>query len=176
VDYVPFQVAVIDLASKGVTLTVANVVAHLHVDPARVETMLDRMTRDGRVDLEVDEKQGSVVYRVRGLSTSTGRLLPEDMRIAGWRMPLGRHDARLKSVTWAIVLAGFFPGLGLAYAAPIRVVLLMSLLVFVLGNIFGAQGWLGPIYWFVMSVTSAFLGGVYAVRFNQEGRRATLHP
>lgn len=174
-DYVAFQVAVIDLASKGVVLTVANVVAHLHIDPARVEMLLDRMTRDGRVDLEVDEVQGSVVYRVRGLSTTTGRLLPEST-FDSWRMPAHRHEGPTKSIMLGVVVGGLIPGLGLAYAAPLRAILLMSLIVLVFGRIFGAHEILGPVYWFVVSAVSAFLGGVYAARFNQEGRRAKLNP
>ncbi len=71
-----FQVAVIDVAWRGVPLTVANVVAHLRIDPELVERDLDRMARDGRVDVEVDvevevdDTLAAVVYRVRGLSTT----------------------------------------------------------------------------------------------------------
>jgi hypothetical protein len=175
VDYVAFQVAVIDLASKGVTLTVANVVAHLHVDPDRVEKLLDQMARDRRVDLEVDEAQGTISYRVRGLSTTTGRLLP-DTHIATWQMPKRGHLRRHKSIMLAVALGGLFPGLGLVYAAPLRAVLLMSFVVLVMGNIFGAHEILGPVYWFAVSASSAFFGGVYAARFNQEGQRAQLNP
>lgn len=174
-DYVAFQVAAIDLAAKGVPLTVANVVAHLHIDPSRVEMLLDRMAREGRVDLEVEEAQGSVVYRVRGLTTTTGRLLPET-HLSSWRMPSQRRDEPGKSVMIAVVLGGLIPGLGLAYAAPLRAIVLMSVIVLVLGHFVGAHEILGPVYWFVVSAISAFLGGVYAARFNQEGRRAKLNP
>ncbi len=174
-EYEAFQVAVIDLASKGVSLTVANVVAHLHIDPARVETYLDRMVRDGRVDLEVDEVRGAVVYSVRGLSTSTGRLLP-DAQLKSWQMPSKLHPGPNKSVTMAVTLGALVPGLGLAYAAPLRVVMLVSFIVIMLGNLVGAHTMLGPIFWMGSSIVSALLGGLYAVRFNQEGHRATLHP
>lgn len=175
VEYEAFQVAVIDLASKGVSLTVANVVAHLHIDPRRAETFLDRMVRDGRVDLEVDEVRGAVVYSVRGLSTSTGRLLP-DTQLRSWRMPSTLRVEPNKSVTMAVMLGLLVPGLGLAYAAPLRVVMLVSFIVIMLGNLVGAHTMLGPIFWMGSSIASALLGGLYAVRFNQEGHRATLHP
>lgn len=174
-QYGAFQVAVIDLASKGVPLTVANVVAHLHIDPTRAETFLDRMARDGRVDLEVDETHGAVVYCVRGLSTSTGRLLP-DVHLVGWRMPATLGLMPSKSVTIAVLLGAVIPGLGLAYAAPLRVVLLVSFIVIALGHLVGAHMMLGPIFWMGSSILSALFGGLYAVRFNQEGHRATLHP
>ena len=173
-NYVEFQIAVIDLAAKGVPLTVANVVAHLHVDPAQTETFLDRMTRDGRVDLEVDEVHGAVVYRVRGLSTSTGRLLPETP-LDTWRMPSSQHLTRGKSVTLAVLLAALVPGIGLAYAAPLRTVLLWSVVLIVMGNFLSAHLLLGPLFWTTASITSALFGGLYAVRFNQEGHRVALH-
>ena len=42
-----FELAVIDLASRGVRLTVANVASHLHVAPAKAEEWLDQMAREG---------------------------------------------------------------------------------------------------------------------------------
>ncbi len=173
-DYVKFQIAVIDLAAKDVPLTVANVVAHLHVDPRQTETFLDRMTRDGRVDLEVDEVRGAVVYRVRGLSTSTGRLMPE-MHLGAWRMPSSHQLTRSKSVTAAVLLAALLPGIGLVYAAPLRTALLWSVAMLVLGHLLGAHMMFGPLFWTTASITSALFGGLYAVRFNQEGHRAALH-
>lgn len=174
-DYVEFQIVVIDLAAKGVPLTVANVVAHMHIDPERTEMFLDRMARDGRLDLEVDEVQGAVVYRVRGLSTSTGRMVP-DMHVRSWRAPTTRRVGPLKSVTLAVVLAALVPGLGLAYAAPLRTAIWASVVVLVIGNIIGGHMMLGPLFWASASIASALFGGLYAVRFNQEGHRAPLHP
>lgn len=173
-DYAQFQIAVIDLAAKDVPLTVANVVAHLHVEPARTETFLDRMAREGRVDIEVDEAQGSVVYRVRGLSTSTGRLVP-DTPVTPWRVPQPYRPAPAKSVTLAVLLAALLPGIGLAYAAPLRTVFLWTLAMVILGNLVAAHLVLGPIFWTGASVVSALFGGLYAVRYNQEGQRSTLH-
>ncbi len=174
-DYVTFQIAAIDLAAKGVPLTVANVVAHVHIDPARTELFLDRMTRDGRLDLEVDEAQGFVVYRVRGLSTSTGRVVP-DLVTSRWFVPPVRLFERRKSVTLAIGLAALLPGIGLVYAAPLRVVLMASLVVLFVGNSIASSMLLAPLFWVSASIVSALFGGLYAVRFNQEGQRARLHP
>ena len=67
-DYAKFQVAVVEIAHDGVPLTVANVVARMRLEPEEAEKKLDRMAKEGRLDLEVDENEGVVVYRVRGLS------------------------------------------------------------------------------------------------------------
>lgn len=173
-DYVEFQIAVIDLAAKSVPLTVANVVAHLHVDPSRTETFLDRMTRDGRVDLEVDEVHGSVVYRVRGLSTTTGQLVPP-MHLDAWRMPSSQRMTPSKSVAMAVLLGALLPGIGLVYAAPLRTVLFWIVAMLVVSNLLGSHLMLAPFFWMTASITSALVGGLYAVRFNQEGHRAALH-
>lgn len=173
-DYAQFQIAVIDLASKDVPLTVANVVAHLHVEPGRTETFLDRMAREGRVDVEVDEAQGSIVYRVRGLSTRTGRLLP-DTTFNVWRAPQLYRPAPPKSVALAVLLAALLPGIGLAYAAPLRTIVLWTLAMIFMGNLVATHLVLAPLFWTGASVLSALFGGLYAVRYNQEGQRSTLH-
>jgi hypothetical protein len=176
VDYVGFQIAVIELASRGVPLTVANVVAHLRIDPERAEKFLDRMARDGRVEVEVDEVQGAVAYRVCGLSTTTPRSMSAaDVHFRPWqieRMP-GREAP--KSVTLAVLLAALFPGFGLAYVAPLRTVLIWSVAMLFFGKIVGTNLILGPLFWMSAIIVSALFGGLYAVRFNQEGHRATLH-
>lgn len=171
-----FQVAVIDLAARGVPLTVANVVAHLRIDPDLVERDLDRMARDGRVDVEVDDTLGAVVYRVRGLSTTAGRSMSSEEQFNRFTQlqPI-RPAAAAKSVTLAVLLAALFPGFGLAYVAPLRTVLVSTLLVIVFGKMFGASLLLGPLFWMTTVIISALLGGLYAVRFNQEGHRAPLY-
>lgn len=173
-DYAEFQIAVIELAATGVPLTVANVVAHLRIDPARAETFLDRMARDGRVDVEVDDVHDSVVYRVRGLSTTTKRALA-DVDLRAWRMQPAHRPAPPKSVTLAVLLAALFPGVGLAYAAPLRTVLMWSIAILIFGKLMGASFILGPLFWTCAVIVSALFGGLYAVRFNQEGHRAALH-
>jgi len=39
----------------------------------------------------------------------------------------------------------------------------------------GSHMMLGPLFWTGASVLSALFGGLYAVRYNQEGQRAALH-
>ncbi|TKD06244.1 hypothetical protein [Polyangium fumosum] len=180
-SYESFQIEVIELGSRGVPLTVANVVAHLRTPPARVQQGLDRMAREGLLDLEVDENEGFVVYRVRGLSTS----LPLARRRAARPKPIDsitpvtytRPSLRMtpqKSVTLAVVLGALVPGLGLAYAAPLRVVLPASLLVIVFGKLLAPLLIFAPLFWVFAIGVSALFGGLYAVRYNQEGHRAPL--
>jgi len=183
VDYDRFQIAIIDLAARGVRLTVANVVAELGLIPQRVEQMLDQMTREGRLDIEVDESQGFVVYHVRGLSLRRRVESPRDVTPAPrgalyhreYRnvFPLSVLPAR-KSVAFGALLGALFPGVGLAYAAPWSVVFAATLIVFVLGKFIGGVLLLGPLFWFVSMGVCSVLGGLYAFRFNQEGRRAPL--
>jgi hypothetical protein len=181
VSYENFQVEVIELGSRGVPLTVANVVAHLRTPPERVQRGLDRMAREGLLDLEVDENEGFVVYRVRGLSTSAPLVRRREARLARAQRstPLTYTRPRdaphgHKSVTLAVVLGALVPGIGLAYAAPIRVVLPASLLVLVFGKILGGSLLFAPLFWVLAIGISALFGGLYAVRYNQEGHRARL--
>ncbi|MDI1475857.1 helix-turn-helix domain-containing protein [Polyangium sp. y55x31] len=180
-SYESFQIDVIELGSRGVPLTVANVVAHLRVPPARVQRALDRMAREGLLDLEVDENEGFVVYRVRGLSTIARRARPRETRPtrAACSTPAtyARHSpltVERKSVTVAVVLGALVPGIGLAYAAPLRVVLAASLLVLVFGKVLVATFIFAPLFWVFAIGVSALFGGLYAVRYNQEGHRARL--
>ncbi|MDC3958256.1 hypothetical protein [Polyangium jinanense] len=180
-NYERFQVEVIELGSRGVPLTVANVVAHLRTPPARVQGGLDRMAREGLLDLEVDENEGFVVYRVRGLSTTAPRPRRREARPmqADRAMPMTYEPpslltVRRKSVTLAVVLGALVPGIGLAYAAPLRVVLAASLLVMVFGRVLGASLIFAPLFWVFAICVSALFGGLYAVRYNQEGHRARL--
>jgi hypothetical protein len=118
VDYAKFSVAVIEIAGEGTRLTTANVVSRLRIDPAKAEKMLDQMARDGRLDLEVDESEGVVVYRVRGLTT----------RVAddGWRSPnesLQSRPGRRDGLAGALRNLGVDPmhvGTALAFGKPFR--------------------------------------------------------
>lgn len=180
-SYENFQIDVIELGSRGVPLTVANVVAHLRVPPERVQRALDRMAREGLLDLEVDEDEGFVVYRVRGLSTTAPLARRRETRPtrAACFAPTtyARHSpltVARKSVTVAVVLGALVPGIGLAYAAPLRVVLAASLLVLVFGKVLVATFVFAPLFWVFATGVSALFGGLYAVRYNQEGHRARL--
>ncbi|HVK69497.1 MAG TPA: hypothetical protein VM694_33800 [Polyangium sp.] len=182
-SYESFQIEVIELGSRGVPLTVANVVAHLRAPPARVQRALDRMAREGLLDLEVDENEGFVVYRVRGLSTSAPlarrRAAKPKPKPIDSITPVTYTRPSLcmtpqKSVTLAVVLGALVPGIGLAYAAPLRVVLPASLLVIVFGKLLAPLLIFAPLFWVFAIGVSALFGGLYAVRYNQEGHRAPL--
>ncbi|MDI3284017.1 hypothetical protein [Polyangium sp. 15x6] len=180
-SYERFQIEVIELGSRGVPLTVANVVAHLRTPPARVQRELDRMAREGLVDLEVDENEGFVVYRVRGLSTTAPRARRREARPMQVARPAPMTYVQQspltvtrKSVTLAVVLGALVPGIGLAYAAPLRVVLAASLLVMLFGRVLGASLIFAPLFWVFTVGVSALFGGLYAIRYNQEGHRARL--
>ncbi|MRG91112.1 hypothetical protein [Polyangium spumosum] len=182
-SYERFQVEVIELGSRGVPLTVANVVAHLRTPPDRVQRGLDRMAREGLLELEVDEAEGVVVYRVRGLSTVKPAPLVRLREVRPLRalrstpVTFTRRSATpaaQKSVTLGVLLGALVPGIGLAYAAPMRVVLAASLIVLVFGKLFGASMIFGPLFWVFAIGASALFGGLYAVRYNQEGHRARL--
>ena len=200
-DYSRFQVAIIEIASEGTRLTTANVVSRLRIDPKKAEKMLDQMARDGRLDLEVDETEGVVVYSVRGLTPPPSRV--DD----GWSAPrsAGRSSAMAalaafdpmhvgtalafgkpfrsasplppslrRSVPVAVVLGFMVPGLGLAYAAPWTVVALTTAVVIAGFKLLPLL--LGVPFLLCAMLASAILGGLYAHRYNQTGRRAPLAP
>lgn len=187
-NYDDFQVAVIELASAGTRLTLANVVAELRIAPRRAEPWLDQMARDGRLDVIVDELDGAVVYRVRGLSprarkrsdgTTVAGLGALDLVRVGQSLGLARRPrAGLggRDVRVGAVLGGLFPGFGLIYAAPWPVVLLGTLVVWLGFKVLAAVS----LFFFAIpflvaaAAVSAVLGALYAHRFNQEGRRARL--
>jgi hypothetical protein len=64
VEYARFQAAVLDLAGEGARLTAAAVAARLKVEPATAGKLLDRMARDGQLDLDVDARSGEIFYTV----------------------------------------------------------------------------------------------------------------
>lgn len=196
-EYGRFQVALVELADDGARLTPANIVARLRIEPAEVERHLDRMTRDGRLELDLDEDEGVIVYRVRGLSprgssrtdtalssleeAAMGRLLPAQVGAAlrfgkyfhksGTPLPVSLR----RSVPRGVVLGGIFPGIGLAYAAPWPVVAVATLVVIV-G--FKALAWISFLlavpFLLAVAVLSGVLGGLYTWQYNQMGRRAPL--
>jgi len=199
VDYSKFQVAVVEIASEGTRLTTANVVSRLRIDPAKAERMLDQMARDGRLDLEVDETEGVVVYHVRGL-TPAPRAADGELRSrlealrrsvegstewahVGTALAFGkpfRNEGRplppslRRSVPAGVVWGGLFPGLGLAYAAPWTAVAIATAIV-VVG--FKVLPFLLAIpFLLCATVLSAVLGGIYTWRYNQTGRRSPLRP
>ena len=199
-DYSKFQIAVIEIASEGTRLTTANVVSRLRIDPAKAERMLDQMARDGRLDLEVDETEGVVVYHVRGLTPSP-RPAPSPLaeRLDALRRSVDRDgDLRTwtgtalafgkpfrtqgrplppslrRSIPAGVALGGLLPGLGLAYAAPWTVVALATFVVVVGFEILPLI--LAIPFLAAATLVSAALGGGYAWKYNQTGRRSALRP
>jgi len=65
VDYDDFQGAVLELADGGTRLTKGSVALRLKVEPASAGVMLDRMTRDGQLELDIDERSGEIFYEPR---------------------------------------------------------------------------------------------------------------
>jgi hypothetical protein len=166
-----FQVAVIELASRGTRLTIANVVAAVRLEPAIAEQWLDEMAQSGRLDVELDESEGVVFYRVRGLS-----LEPRE----GWfgSAPIVPRKKRTKSAVVGALFGLLLPGIGI-YAAPFSAAVLASLCVLVAVKMVGAipllGGLLSSIVLGIAALSSAALGAAYAKRYNLKGKREHLH-
>jgi hypothetical protein len=190
VDYAKFQVAVVEVAHDGVPLTVANVVARLRLEPDEAEKKLDRMAKEGRLDLEVDENEGVVVYRVRGLSPKSmnerldglrKKVESEAMQHVGTALAFGKPfgmrtplPASLRrSIPVGLVLGGLFPGAGLAYAAPWSVAIGATIFV-ILGFKILSFFWLGIPFLMLCVLASAAAGAAYTWRYNQVGHRSAL--
>jgi hypothetical protein len=189
VDQDRFEAEVVSLAADGVKLTVANVAARSLLPPRGVEGMLDSMVASHRLDSEVDEAQGIVVYRVRGLDPGAtrsrlaviereleGDAEPPRRAVMGPRYVVSREAAGSKSVLAGTALAFFFGPLGLLYAGPLEEVALgflgfVSLLcassIPLLGRLAGA---FIPFVWFASIAVQI----VYVARFNANGQRTGL--
>jgi len=202
VDYTKFRDGVVELAAEGKRVTKASAAARLRVEPAEAGALLDRMTRDGELELDIDERSGEIFYerrrRVGGAAppaegatsralSDIGSAIDEGGAIAkkvGTAILLGTKGegplapAKRRKVGVGVVLGGFFPGLGLAYAAPWPVVGVASVVVIVgykiLSFIPFFSGMLTMSFLAICAIASAVLGGLYAWQYNQAGKRATL--
>jgi hypothetical protein len=195
VDYSKFQIAVIELASDGVPVTTANVVARLRVEPKKAEALLDRMARENLLDVDIDDD--IIVYRVRGLTVDPTKKRLDALRGAvesggtstamakiGTAMVFGKRFAKggsplpvslQRSVARGALLGGVLPGLGLAYAAPWTVTVLATLTVVVGFKVLGAISIMLAMPFLVLAcVVSAVYGALYTWRYNQVGKRAAL--
>lgn len=171
-----FELAVIELASRGVRLTVANVASHLHVAPAKAEEWLDQMAREGRLDLELDEVVGLIFYRVRGLTPPPQDIVPRPVP----SRPMPADPKGKKSTAVAAALGLLLPGAGLVYAAPVSAAAVVGLVVLVAVKMLSAFPLLGPLLSSIAlglgALASAVLGLLYARQYNRHGRRTHLAP
>lgn len=164
-----FELAVIDLASRGVRLTVPNVAAALRVEPGVAEQWLDRMAYEGRLDVEVEESEGFVFYRVRGLSPMPTHLVHRPP------MPMVLKE---KSIAIGMLLGLVLPGLGLLYAAPLSAVIIACITSFALVKMLAVLPLIGPLLSSVAlgisALVSALLGALYVKQYNRFGKRTHL--
>ncbi len=184
-----FETEVTRLADSGVRLTVANVAARLRLSSAKTEAWLDELAKAGKLDLEIDEDHGVIVYTVRGL---VPRRMPRadvhpgtELRIAQMEADLERAPQnpralsplgpprRQKSVIVAFLAAAFLPGIGLFYAAPLTSALLASIACILLMKlaVIPFVGWaIGG----GVALASGVAGALYASAFNRTGQRTEI--
>jgi hypothetical protein len=202
VEYDEFQDAVLGLADGGTRLTKGSVALRLKVEPASAGAMLDRMTRDGRLELDLDEGSGEIFYEVRrkggvrdkpqssalaglGKALDSGALAAKVgvgaalamAEARGGKGALVPADKR-RNLAVGVLVGGLFPGIGLVYTAPWPVALGASAVVIVGYKIlalipFFSSFLLIP-FLAVCAVASAVLGGLYTWQYNQNGKRTPL--
>jgi hypothetical protein len=200
VEYDDFQDAVLELAAGGTRITKGNVALRLKIEPTSAGVMLDRMTRDGRLELDVDERSGEIFYEVRA-SRRGGEEAPGTTALAelgkaldggalaakvGTALAMGKVAAaggavapeRRRKVALGALLGGLLPGFGLAYAAPWPVAVGFSLVVVLGVKLIGLIPILSSLllvpFLVVCALASAILGGLYTWQYNQTGRRTPL--
>lgn len=175
-----FELGIIDLASRRVRLTVANVAMHMRMAPSKVEEMMDKMAREGRLDVELDEERGVIFYVVRGLTPP-----PQDivLRPAPPRTPPPSHPAvhaprGNKSVALGALFGLLAPGIGLLYAAPMKATVVVTIATIIGVKMIAAVpliGWLlSSVALGIAALASAVLGAMYVRKFNQTGQRTHL--
>lgn len=203
VDYAAFQEAVIDLADDGVRITKARVAERLSLDPARAGELLDRMTRDDELELDIDERTSEIFYTVssrgRGLArrpSSGGASGDASSGLAalgaihgaiekgglaakvGGALLAGDAGPKRRKIATGVVVGALLPGIGLAYAAPWPIVVGASIVVIggakIIALIPLVSAFLLVPFLVVCAIASGALGGAYAWSFNQAGKRAPL--
>jgi hypothetical protein len=65
VEFDDFQESVLELAQGGTRITKGNVALRLQVTPERASSLLDRMAKDGVLELDIDERSNEIYYEVR---------------------------------------------------------------------------------------------------------------
>jgi hypothetical protein len=228
VEYDDFRGAVLELADGGARLTKGSVALRLKVEPASAGAMLDRMTRDGQLELDIDERSGEIFYEPRhpgerprafpdGHPGERPRAFPDghpgerdpvegksalvELRKAldspmrgalgtalvmaratgatsAMRGGLALPPERRRKLALGVVLGGLIPGLGLAYSAPWPVVLASSVVVLVGFKVLAIIPIFSSLllipFLTVCAIASAILGGLYAWRYNQTGKRSPI--
>lgn len=184
------------LASDGVPVTVANVAARTRLPMRKAEAMLDELLRAGHLDSDVDESEGVVVYKVKGLTAKKGRtrvalddglddLQSRAMRSAGQVLVkqsaqrakaalLAKPEDGKKSLLYG-ALWGLLGPIGLAYSAPWLTVVVSTIVYGLLWKIPIVNSILGALFIFIHLAT-ALLGAAFAFRYNQTGKRSSLLP
>jgi hypothetical protein len=182
-----FEMAVIELAHTGVRITVANVVVRLKLPPTQVEAWLDELATKGRLDVEVDDREGFVFYRVRGLSTASRNeasraLAPygeRAMREAAASVLDDRFRSsalppeKRKRLLFGFLLGLFLPGLGLLYAAPWATAIVATLAAVVL-LVLAKLPLVGGLIGAATAIASAVAGLLYTAEYNKRGKRSPV--
>jgi hypothetical protein len=201
VDYDDFQDAVLDLAAGGTRLTKGAVALRLKIEPARAGAMLDRMTGDGRLELDVDERSGEIFYVVarrpnapiqradQGALAEIGKAIEGGALAAkvGAAVTMAKMGASVggplapdkqRKVALGVLLGGLLPGFGLVYSAPWPVAIAGSIVVFAGIKIIGLIPFFSTLllvpFLVVCVLASAILGGLYTWQYNQTGKRTPL--
>lgn len=170
-----FEIAALQLASRGVTLTVANVAAHLELPLAQAEAHLDRMARDGRLEIELDDRLGVVRYRPVGLDPATpvSPFAAQPTRV----LAVPPKPAQ-KNVVLGALVALLVPGFGLFYAAPFSIAAVAGVLTIVVGEAFEALPFVGAalsaVAYVACALASAALAVLYVRQYNRYGARTHL--
>ncbi len=166
--------------------------------------MLDRMTRDGTLELDIDERTGEIFYEARGARGGRGARAGEGAgkgALAGLGQALDDGALAVKvgsaimaakagaggvalppekrrKIAIGVLAGGLLPGVGLAYSAPWPVVVVSSLVVVAGAKILALIPFFSSLllipFLVVCAIASAVLGGLYTWQYNRTGKRAPL--
>jgi serine/threonine protein kinase len=181
------EMAVIDLATEGTPITVANLVARTRRPSLEIERTIEEMVAGARLVAHPNPK-GPTCYQMPGLS------IPLTTRLRHRAEPLEALGKRLlhidpaisptlpppkqKSVPFGAIVATFIPGVGLIYAAPVLSALLLTIIgAVILGGVESVPfvgGVLKVVVGLALALTSGVLGAAYTWHYNRAGKRTTL--
>jgi hypothetical protein len=198
VHYDDFQEAVLAIAGDGARITKGTVALRLEIPPATASVMLDRMVKDGRLELDIDERSGEIFYQVakpreaagksalaeiakaRGGGSLASRLAVSSVLAAATASAEGGAlpPERRRKIMVGVIVGGLLPGFGLAYAAPWPIVVAASVIFFAGFKLVSLIPLLSAFllipFVAVCAVASAILGGLYTWQYNQHGKRTPL--